>query len=241
TTKLPSIGFSTKYQDEETGLYYYGYRYYDPVTGRWQSRDPLEELGGFNLYGAFYNDGINNFDSDGRFVNFLIGVIVGAGIDYAMQVTYNVATDGASWDAFVEVDLASIGVSAVIGAVAPGAGKALQGISKGFKAQEKAIKLAEKVGRRRNVLNRQKLIKRAKDAAKAERDAWKDVATIGAAIAASKIAEKVADEVLDEVKEQLGDDVCPPAQKGGFEVEDEIKVDLEKALASDPPPAPPTP
>jgi RHS repeat-associated protein len=29
---------------------YYGYRYYDPVTGRWPSRDPIEERGGDNLY-----------------------------------------------------------------------------------------------------------------------------------------------------------------------------------------------
>jgi len=34
--------FSTKYQDE-TGLLYYGYRYYDPSTGRWNSRDPLHD------------------------------------------------------------------------------------------------------------------------------------------------------------------------------------------------------
>ena len=34
--------FSTKYWDEETELYYYGYRHYDPATGRWLSRDPLE-------------------------------------------------------------------------------------------------------------------------------------------------------------------------------------------------------
>lgn len=33
--------FSTKYQDQETGLLYYGYRYYQPQTGRWLSRDPL--------------------------------------------------------------------------------------------------------------------------------------------------------------------------------------------------------
>jgi RHS repeat-associated protein len=38
--------FSTKYFDQETGFYYYGYRYYDPVTGRWPSRDPIEEEGG---------------------------------------------------------------------------------------------------------------------------------------------------------------------------------------------------
>jgi len=36
--------FSTKYLDE-TGLYYYGYRYYSPQLGRWPSRDPITELG----------------------------------------------------------------------------------------------------------------------------------------------------------------------------------------------------
>ena len=30
--------FSTKFYDWETGFYYFGYRYYDPVTGRWLSR-----------------------------------------------------------------------------------------------------------------------------------------------------------------------------------------------------------
>jgi hypothetical protein len=33
--------FSTKYCDEETGLVYYGYRYYQPTTGRWLNRDPI--------------------------------------------------------------------------------------------------------------------------------------------------------------------------------------------------------
>ena len=54
--------FSTKYLDAETGLYYYGYRYYDPVTGRWPSRDPIQERGGLNLYGFVGNDGVNSWD-----------------------------------------------------------------------------------------------------------------------------------------------------------------------------------
>lgn len=33
--------FSTKYQDDGTGLLYYGYRYYAPGVGRWVSRDPV--------------------------------------------------------------------------------------------------------------------------------------------------------------------------------------------------------
>ncbi len=57
-----AYGFSTKMQDAETGLYYYGYRFYDPVTGRWPSRDPIEEEGGINLYGFVGNHGINNYD-----------------------------------------------------------------------------------------------------------------------------------------------------------------------------------
>jgi len=36
--------FSTKYQDEETGLLYYGYRYYDPRSGRWLTKDPVGDL-----------------------------------------------------------------------------------------------------------------------------------------------------------------------------------------------------
>jgi RHS repeat-associated protein len=43
-------------------LYYYGYRFYDPETGRWPSRDPIGERGGVNLYGFVGNDGINGLD-----------------------------------------------------------------------------------------------------------------------------------------------------------------------------------
>ena len=60
--KLPAFGFSTKIKDRETGLSYYGYRYYDPVTGRWLSRDPIEEEGGANLYVFLDNNGVDKWD-----------------------------------------------------------------------------------------------------------------------------------------------------------------------------------
>jgi uncharacterized protein RhaS with RHS repeats len=41
---------------------YYGYRYYDPETARWSSRDPIGERGGMNLYGFVGNDGVNWLD-----------------------------------------------------------------------------------------------------------------------------------------------------------------------------------
>ena len=57
--------FSTKYHDDETGLVYYGFRYYDPELGRWLSRDPLEEEGGLNLYGFVGNEPIGRWDALG--------------------------------------------------------------------------------------------------------------------------------------------------------------------------------
>jgi RHS repeat-associated protein len=51
--------FSTKPQDRETGLLYYGYRYLETTTGRWPSRDPIGERGGLNLYGFVFNSAIN--------------------------------------------------------------------------------------------------------------------------------------------------------------------------------------
>ena len=44
------LRFSTKYYDDETGLYYYGERFYSPTLGRWLNRDPIEEKGGSNIY-----------------------------------------------------------------------------------------------------------------------------------------------------------------------------------------------
>ncbi len=54
--------FSTKAFDSETGLVYYGERYYDPANGRFLGRDPSEENGGLNLYGFAANDPINRWD-----------------------------------------------------------------------------------------------------------------------------------------------------------------------------------
>lgn len=70
--------FSTKYWDGEVGLYYYGYRYYKPVLGRWLNRDPMEEKKVMdeddffnkewlreNLYLFVRNDVVNSIDPYG--------------------------------------------------------------------------------------------------------------------------------------------------------------------------------
>jgi len=47
----------------------YGFRYYDPVTGRWPSRDNIGEEGGYNLYGFVANSVGNNYDILGERCN----------------------------------------------------------------------------------------------------------------------------------------------------------------------------
>jgi RHS repeat-associated protein len=54
--------FSTNLNDDETGLVYYGARYYNPVNGRFINRDPIGEAGGLNLYGFCGNDSVNGYD-----------------------------------------------------------------------------------------------------------------------------------------------------------------------------------
>jgi RHS repeat-associated protein len=54
--------FSSKYFDPDTGLGYWGFRWYDAKNGRWLGRDPIQENGGENLYGYLGNDSQNSVD-----------------------------------------------------------------------------------------------------------------------------------------------------------------------------------
>ena len=61
TIQLP-IGFHSQYSDSETGLVYYGRRYYSPSLGRFIGRDPTGELGGDNLFAFAMNSPGNIWD-----------------------------------------------------------------------------------------------------------------------------------------------------------------------------------
>ena len=59
---LNPFRFSTKRTCNTTDLVLYEYRVYSPSLGRWLSRDPIEEMGMFNLYGAVLNDSVGKTD-----------------------------------------------------------------------------------------------------------------------------------------------------------------------------------
>jgi RHS repeat-associated protein len=76
-SKKNPLRFSTKFTDNESGLLYYGHRYYNPSTGRWPNRDPLGERGGKNLYNFVSNNPQGIIDPDGRYWWLLIPFILG--------------------------------------------------------------------------------------------------------------------------------------------------------------------
>ncbi|MGJ7262045.1 RHS repeat protein [Morganella morganii] len=56
--------YSGKERDA-TGLYYYGYRYYQPWAGRWLSSDPAGTIDGLNLYSMVKNNPVSFRDING--------------------------------------------------------------------------------------------------------------------------------------------------------------------------------
>jgi RHS repeat-associated protein len=88
--KVNPFMFSTKFYDWESGLYYYGHRYYNPSTGRWLSRDPMAEQDrAINLYQFSANDCINGIDVLGLLSGVFLkdvtsdnNLLNGSGFDY---------------------------------------------------------------------------------------------------------------------------------------------------------------
>ncbi|MDC9620637.1 RHS repeat protein [Xenorhabdus sp. XENO-7] len=58
------VRYSGKERDA-TGLYYYGYRYYQPWAGRWLSADPAGTVDGINLFRMVRNNPVNYYDEQG--------------------------------------------------------------------------------------------------------------------------------------------------------------------------------
>ena len=54
--------FSSEYHDAPLSLVYYNYRHYQTYVGRWCTREPLEEMASFGIYGFVRNNPIGLID-----------------------------------------------------------------------------------------------------------------------------------------------------------------------------------
>ena len=116
--------FSTKRYDAQTGLAYFGYRYYLPEQMRWLTRDPIDIAGGFNIYEYVLGNPVSFVDPTGEFTA-IAGGIAGAVAGGAGGFIGTLAAGGS---------LGEAGASALDGAIMGGAGGFLAGLCGGCAA-----------------------------------------------------------------------------------------------------------
>lgn len=123
TNRIPYL-FNGKELDEETGLYYYGARYYDPVTSVWQSVDPAAlKMPGWSPYSYSFNNPIRHSDPDGRLpiIPLLLKAGANGAADMIAQATmnyfFNPETKGDINASFEAVNWVQVGRSAVEGLI----------------------------------------------------------------------------------------------------------------------------
>ncbi len=94
--------FSSKRIDEETGLYYFGRRYYAPWMGRWITEDPEGLVDGVNLYAYVIGNPVTYFDPFGLYKVTFKGILKGIAMllgEMTLQVMGGGNLFGFSWDA----------------------------------------------------------------------------------------------------------------------------------------------
>ncbi len=130
--------FQGKERDNETGLYYFGARYYDPDMGRFIQADTMSMGGSFpqaatmDRYAAFGNNPVNYADPTGNFFIFFLPVIVQVALAIAVINFAVIATTAAiqanasgskmnwkrvmkEWAIGTAISLAVVGVAAGLG------------------------------------------------------------------------------------------------------------------------------
>jgi RHS repeat-associated protein len=127
--------FTAKELDRETGLYYFGARYYDPRTSVWQSADPalgdyldghfnggVFRSGNLGLYGYAGNNPLKYVDPDGQCIIVIALALVGAILhewrDPSTVNAPNVGTKTVSSDSTATaIRKEATGASAVVSAI----------------------------------------------------------------------------------------------------------------------------
>ena len=92
-----TVRYSGKERDA-TGLYYYGYRYYQPWAGRWLSADPAGTVDGLNLFRMVQNDPISGKDADGLFSLNIITAINDYRAQRRANKSYKLMNSGRYWN-----------------------------------------------------------------------------------------------------------------------------------------------
>ena len=207
----------------------YGYRYYDPETGRWLNRDPLQEMGGANLYLGFRNNAVCYIDPDGQLPIFVVIPLYMAGaalLDLTFQWIVHIYSDEEEF----EIDVTSICISGALGAV-PGVGNLAGRVGSAFRHQAKVINLGDKLMRRApNNFRRIANLKQRLNAEMArEAGQWAGARLAAGLVLLKNAVDRAANFVADEVEKEFQGD-CPDVINGTIEIESSpVQVEVEEA------------
>jgi len=106
--------YTVKERDEESGLYYYGARYYAAWLGKWVACDPIGIKDGVNTYVYVQNRPSIANDPNGKWVNIAVGALIG-GLGGAALAAWN-AKPGERWAAAGKGALIGVAAGALAGA-----------------------------------------------------------------------------------------------------------------------------
>lgn len=97
-TQLTPFLFAGKEYDTETGLVYFGYRYYDPTLRTWLTADPFRQDED-HLYSYCFQNPLRYTDPNGGFI-FVFAIPLGIEITAALlgeALLYGTAASGVAW------------------------------------------------------------------------------------------------------------------------------------------------
>ena len=114
--------FNGKELDTETNLYYYGARYFEPNITVWYGVDPLtEKYPQYSPYAYCGAQPIIARDENGEWINYVVGAVLGAAVEYGSQVASNLLSGESLSNALTNnIDVADIAIAAVEGALTSG-------------------------------------------------------------------------------------------------------------------------
>ena len=113
--------FTGKERDAETGYDYFGARYYASVIALWLSVDPLaDKYPCISPYAYCAWSPIKNVDPNGEWVQIVVGAVVSAAADVALQVGFDMFNGKSFGQAISNVNMREVAGSAAAGAIGVG-------------------------------------------------------------------------------------------------------------------------